>query len=97
MRNPTVGDLMSLAVPEIASRSTFFAGSNTGISFCVVESSSSEGMLGTIFFVVFVGLVDIGCVAFTLVLRLVLIVALSPAMETLVDGCVGVISVDLPE
>lgn len=91
---------MSLAVPEIASRSTLFSGSNTGISFCVLGPSSSDRILGTVFFVFFVGRVDIGCVVFTVVLRLVLIVALSSAMEipvVAVDGCVGVISVDLPE
>ena len=93
---------MSLAVPEIASRSTLFSGSNTGISFCVLGPSSSDGILvfwmfGTVFSV---GLVDICCVVFTVVLRLMLIVALSSAMEMpvdAVDGCVGVISVDLPE
>lgn len=85
---------MSLAVPEIASKSTLFAGSNTGISFCVLGPSSSDRILGKVFFV---GLVDTCCVVLTVVLKLVLIVALSPAIETLVDGCVGVISVDFPE
>ena len=100
MRNPTAGDLILLAVPEITSRSTLFAGSNTGISFCVLGPSSLDGMLVTVFFV---GLVDIGCVVLTVELRLVLIVALSSAMEMpveagdAVDRCVGVISVDLPE
>ena len=94
MRNPTAGDLMSLAVPEIASKSTLFAGSNTGISFRVLGPYSSDRILVTVFFV---GLVDTCCVVLTVVLKLVLIVALSPAIETLVDGCVGVISVDFPE
>lgn len=83
---------MSLA--EIASKSTLFAGSNTGISFCVLGPSFSDRILGTVFFV---GVVDTCCVVLTVVLKLVLIVALSPAIETLVDGCVGVISVDFPE
>ena len=79
-------DLIPLTVPETTSRSTLFAGSNTGISFCVLGPSSSNGMLGTVLFVFFVGLVDIDCVVFTVVLRLELIVALSSTMEMPVDG-----------
>ena len=89
IRNPTAGDLISLTVPEITSRSTLFAGSNTGISFCVLGPSSSNGMLGTVFFVFFVGIVDIGCGVITVVLTLVVIVALSSTMEMpadVVDG-----------
>ena len=99
MRNPTAGDLRPLVVPEITSRSTLFAGSNTGISFCVLGPSCCDGMLGTVFFISFVGRVVIGCVVFTVVLRLMFVVALPSAMMMpvdAVDGCVGVISVDLP-
>lgn len=88
IRNPTAGDLIPLAVLEITSKSTLFAGSNTGISFCVL-GPSSNGMLGTVFFVFFVGIVDTGCVVFTVVLRLVVIVALSSTMEMPVDAVDG--------
>lgn len=74
----------------------FFVGLNIGIFFCVL-GFFFNGMLGIVFFVFFVGIVDIGCVVFIVVLRLVVIVGLFLMMEMLVDvvdGWVGVILVD---
>lgn len=100
IRNTTTEELVTLAVADMTSKSTLFAGSNTGITFCVLGPSSSDRMERTDFLF---GSVDVGCVVFAGMVRftsalvlIVVLVAFSSEVRMPDDGRVGVISVDVP-
>lgn len=102
VKKPTEEKLITLVVPEIASKSTLFAGSNTGISFSPWGPISLDRMVEAEFLF---GLVVKGCVKFAIVVRfsgemvvMVSLMTLSSAVEMTGDDRVGVVLhvVDFP-